>query len=269
METYYEISKPEVLKRELEKCKNIFATNVYDFFESLILLKKSVFTGNFNEYEYEIISRLPFYKSVVKYNIYSYALNFLKDNNIQMYQNIDYRNCKIDMFSNLKLKNSPRTINVFSLSINKNNDVELQLFNSKSDNFARERELIKLKKNISDIGERQSKIGRKISIGKGYDFEDWPIFKYNFDDCDYEDQLSMYKNAIKKINSRVSLSKNDQEEIDISNQIYNSLLKIYSIDDDFNYDKTEYIKGASHKYMNKIKIKNKNGIKVISNNYYL
>lgn len=265
MESYYEISSFNLLKRELEKYKNILSKSVYEYLDALISLETSPVKDIFNTDEEEIISCLPFYKSIVKYNIYNHALQLLNSKNIKLCERSDYQNRTVNMFSNLKLNNTSRTIDILNLTINGSNEIELNLFNSLSDDNVKEKELLILQKKIDELNNNATKSYISFNIGE--------LIGWHSDFTELSDNykyLEKYKKAMKKINSRKDLSKNDREEILLANEIYNLLLEEYGIsDDDFTYEGTDYITTASHKYMNKKRVKTKKGIKVISNNYYL
>ena len=140
MESYYEINKRDVLVQELKRYKSILSKEIYDYFNALISLEKSVIDGTISEEEDKMLSFLPFYRSIVKYNIYNHALNVLGKENIVSKQSLDYRNSRANFVSCEKLRGSCRTIEVLNLSISKDNTIELELFNALSDEDIKQKE---------------------------------------------------------------------------------------------------------------------------------
>ena len=93
---------------------------------------------------------------------------------------------------------------------------------------------------------------------------------YNYWKNDKETDLKTYQKALKKISTYRPLSKNDLREIEIANSFYNLFKDAYGIDDsELKLDKTDYLFGNNHKYMNKVKAKTMPNIKLQVNNYYL
>ena len=62
MESYYEINKRDVLVQELKRYKSILSKEIYDYFNALISLEKSVIDGTISEEEDKMLSFLPFYR---------------------------------------------------------------------------------------------------------------------------------------------------------------------------------------------------------------
>lgn len=272
MEEYWEICELTILKRELEKYKSVLSREVYEYFNSLLNLDLSVVDNSISEDERILISFLPFYKSVVKYNIYNKAISLLSENSIKLQKVNDYREQKVILTSDMKLRNSPRMINVLNLSIDRNNDLVLEIFNSLSDPKTREQEIDRINGEIKSINKRIDEISSEIRRGLFDDSMVWNLGFHNYDTSkrDDGDYLERYERALKKINSLGDLTKNDIEEINTAGRIYELIMSSFGLDeDDFSYDKTDYIMGASHKYMDKVKIVTKGNVRIISNNYYL
>lgn len=283
MESNKKICKLEKLKSEIEKYRNILSKNMYEYFQALINLEASAIDNTICNSDKELLSCLPFYKSIVKYNIYNNALKVLNEHNIKLLQEYDYRNKKFIVSCDQKLPNTPRMIDVLSLSIDKNNDIELELFNSMSDDSIKNKEIIQLQRNIYDIWRKNDKLSAKYSEIELDDYSilcdeiwddliiwNYEIMNHNFANREDRENFELYFRVLKKLKSRESLSENDQEEINKANLLYKSFINQFNIDElEFLDDKSEYIIGASHKYMNKVKTLNNGNVKVISNNYYL
>lgn len=264
MKAYCEISTPDVLMKKLQDYRTILSDRTLDYFQSLIIFESSIVDKSVSMEEMEILSCLPIYKDIAKCNIYNRAISLLESKGINLSKNSDYRNKRIRITASQRLSNSPRTIDVLDLSIYEDDSIELQLFNSLNDDRAKEREIQRLKNKISKINQNQENIARHMSLWPCYD-----LYRYNFS-SDGTDCLLMYKKIVKKMNSRVELSKNDQEEITRANEIYSLLMNGYGLNEnEFESNDTEYITGVTHKYMKKIKSKTFPGVKVTINNYYL
>ena len=168
--------------------------------------------------------------------------------------------CGFRLSAETKLTKSPRIVKIFDAVIT-DDMTNVNIYNSLSSTRVREKEIKILNKKIKSINDsfEQDSI-RVFPFGMVYD--------YNNDDR--EDYLKKYQKALKKISSKRVLTKNDLEEIDISNIFYKLFINVYGIDDSvLKLDTTDYILGNGHKYMNKVKVKTMPNIKLQVNNYYL
>ena len=261
MELYYQISDKNALNEELKKYKRILSKSAYGYLESLLSLESSAVLSPYNKDEEEVITKLPCYKSIVKFNLYHHALNVLESNGIKL---VKSNNMLIDkeirLLGSKKLDNSSRTIDVLGLSIDTDNNSKLILFNSLSDDKVKEEEVKELKRRIEFLEVRKDKISRRMIPGIDYN--------YDYSECD--NKIKQYEKVIKRIDSRNELNSHDKKEIEEANRLHNLLLQEYGINEKgFKHEETEYIFGSSHKYMKKVKSKTKGNIRIVKNDYYL
>lgn len=254
----------EYLIQLLNKYKNILNSEKIEYLEALINLELSCINNSITDLERDTLSELSIYNQIIKYNIYHYTKRLLENSDIDLktFYYIYGSKYGIRLSAQTSLTRSPRIVKIFDAVIT-DNMTSVDIYNSLSSDRMREKEIIILNKkikNISNSFEKDSK--RVLPFGMDYD--------YRFYNDDREEYLKKYQKALKKISSNRTLSKNDLEEIDISNTFYKIFINAYGIDDSsLELDTTDYIFGNSHRYMNKVKIKTMPNINLKVNNYYL
>ena len=252
----------EYLIQLLNKYKTILNSEKIEYLEALINLELSCINNSITDLERYTLSELSIYNQIIKYNIYHYTKRLLENNDIDLKKFYYIYGSKygIRLSSQTSLTKSPRIVKIFDAVIT-DDMTSVNIYNSLSSDRMREKEIIILNKKIKSINDsfEQDSI-RVFPFGMVYD--------YNNDDR--EDYLKKYQKALKKISSKRVLTKNDLEEIDISNIFYKLFINAYGIDDSsLELDTTDYIFGNSHRYMNKVKIKTMPNISLKVNNYYL
>ena len=254
----------EYLIQLLNKYKNILNSEKIEYLEALINLELSCINNSITDLERDTLSELSIYNQIIKYNIYHYTKRLLENSDIDLkkFYYIYGSKSGFRLSAETSLTRSPRIVKIFDAVIT-DNMTSVDIYNSLSSDRMREKEIIILNKkikNISNSFEKDSK--RVLPFGMDYD--------YRFYNDDREEYLKKYQKALKKISSNRTLSKNDLEEIDISNTFYKIFINAYGIDDSsLELDTTDYIFGNSHRYMNKVKIKTMPNINLKVNNYYL
>lgn len=254
----------EYLIQLLNKYKTILSSEKIEYLEALINLELSCINNSITDLERETLSELSIYNQIIKYNIYYYTKRLLENNDIDLNSFYHFYGSKygIRLSAQTKLTKSPRIVKIFDAVIT-DDMTSVDIYNSLSSDRMREKEIIILNKkikNISNSFEKDSKC--VLPFGMDYD--------YRFYNDDREEYLKKYQKALKKISSNRTLSKNDLEEIDISNTFYKLFINAYGMDDSsLELDTTDYIFGNSHRYMNKVKIKTMTNINLKVNNYYL
>lgn len=254
----------EYLTKLLHNYKNILNSEKFEYLESLINLYLPCINNSITDLERETLSELSIYNQIIKYNIYYYTKRLLENNNIAL--NIFYHfygnKFGFRLSAETSLTKSPRIVKIFDAVIT-DNMTSVDIYNSLSSDRMREKEIIMLNKKIKNISNSFEKDSKRV-LPFGMDYDD------RFYNDDREEYLKMYQKALKKISSKRVLSKNDLEEIDISNTFYKLFINAYGIDDSsLELDTTDYIFGNSHRYMNKVKIKTMPNINLKVNNYYL
>ena len=248
----------------LSKYKTILNNDKYEYLESLINLGLPCINNSITDLERETLSELSIYNKIIKYNIYYYTKRLLENNNIDLKMLYHFYGSKygIRLSAETKLTKSPRIVKIFDAVIT-DDITSVDIYNSLSSDRVRKKEIIQLNKKIKSIYDSFEKDSKRVlPFGMDYD--------YRFYNDDREESLKMYQKALKKISSKRVLTKNDLEEIDISNIFYKLFINAYGIDDSaLELDTTDYILGNSHKYMNKVKTKIMPNINLKVNNYYL
>ena len=254
----------EYLIQLLNKYKTILNSEKIEYLEALINLELSCINNSITDLERETLSELSIYNQIIKYNIYYFTERLLENNNIdlRMFYHFYGSKCGFRLSAETKLTKSPRIVKIFDAVIT-DDMTNVNIYNSLSSTRVREKEIKILNKKIKSINDsfEQDSI-RVFPFGMDYD--------YRFYNDDREEYLKKYQKALKKISSNRTLSKNDLEEIDISNTFYKLFVNVYGIDDSvLELDTTDYILGNGHKYMNKVKVKTMPNINLKVNNYYL
>ena len=254
----------EYLIQLLNKYKTILNGEKFEYLESLVNLELPCINNSITDLERETLSELSIYNKIIKYNIYYYTKRLLENNNIDLKMLYHFYGSKygIRLSAETKLTKSPRIVKIFDAVIT-DDITSVDIYNSLSSDRVRKKEIIQLNKKIKSIYDSFEKDSKRVlPFGMDYD--------YRFYNDDREESLKMYQKALKKISSKRVLTKNDLEEIDISNIFYKLFINAYGIDDSaLELDTTDYILGNSHKYMNKVKTKIMPNINLKVNNYYL
>lgn len=254
----------EYLIQLLNKYKTILNGEKFEYLESLVNLELPCINNSITDLERETLSELSIYNQIIKYNIYYYTERLLDNSDIDL--NIFYHfygsKYGFRLSAETSLTKSSRIVKIFDAVIT-DDMTSVDIYNSLSSDRVRKKEIIQLNKKIKSINDSFEKDSKRVlPFGMDYD--------YRFYNDDREDSLKMYQKALKKISSKRVLSKNDLEEIDISNIFYKLFINAYGIDDSaLELDTTDYILGNSHKYMNKVKTKIMPNINLKVNNYYL
>ncbi len=254
----------EYLTKLLHNYKNILNSEKFEYLESLINLYLPCINNSITDLERKSLSELSIYNQIIKYNIYYYTKRLLENNNIDLKNFYHFYGNKFGfrLSAETKLTRSPRIVKIFDAVIT-DNMTSVDIYNSLSSDRIREKEIIILNKKIKNISNSFEKDSKRV-LPFGMDYDD------RFYNDDREEYLKMYQKALKKISSKRVLSKNDLEEIDISNTFYKLFMNAYGMDDSsLELDTTDYIFGNSHRYMNKVKIKTMPNINLKVNNYYL
>lgn len=256
----------EYLIQLLNKYKTILNSEKIEYLEALINLELSCINNSITDLERDTLSELSIYNQIIKYNIYHYTKRLLENSDIDLkkfyYNYIHGSKYGIRLSAETKLTRSPRIVKIFDAVIT-DDMTSVDIYNSLSSDRMREKEIIILNKKIKSIYDSFEQYSKRV-LPFGMDYDD------RFYNDEKEEYLKMYQKALKKISSKRVLSKNDLEEIDISNTFYKLFMNAYGIDDSsLELDTTDYIFGNSHRYMNKVKIKTMPNINLKVNNYYL
>ena len=254
----------EYLIQLLNKYKTILNSEKIEYLEALINLELSCINNSITDLERDTLSELSIYNQIIKYNIYHYTKRLLENSDIDLkkFYYIYGSKSGFRLSAETSLTKSPRIVKIFDAVIT-DDMTSVDIYNSLSSDRVRKKEIIQLNKKIKSIYDSFEKDSKRV-LPFGMDCD------YRFYNDDREESLKMYQKALKKISSKRVLSKNDLEEIDISNTFYKLFINAYGIDDSsLELDTTDYIFGNSHRYMNKVKIKTIPNISLKVNNYYL
>lgn len=256
----------EYLIQLLNKYKTILNSEKIEYLEALINLDLPCINNSITDLERDTLSELSIYNQIIKYNIYHYTKRLLENSDIDLkkfyYNYIHGSKYGFRLSAETKLTRSPRIVKIFDAVIT-DNMTSVDIYNSLSSDRMREKEIIILNKKIKSIYDSFEQYSKRV-LPFGMDYDD------RFYNDDREEFLKMYQKALKKISSNRTLSKNDLEEIDISNTFYKLFINAYGMDgSSLELDTTDYIFGNSHRYMNKVKIKTMPNINLKVNNYYL
>lgn len=254
----------EYLIQLLNKYKTILNSEKFEYLESLINLYLPCINNSITDLERETLSELSIYNQIIKYNIYHYTKRLLENNNIDLKIFYHFYGNKFGfrLSAETSLTKSPRIVKIFDAVIT-DDMTSVDIYNSLSSDRVRKKEIIMLNKKIKSIYDSFEQYSKRV-LPFGMDYDD------RFYNDDREEYLKKYQKALKKISSNRTLSKNDLEEIDISNTFYKLFINAYGMDDSsLELDTTDYIFGNSHRYMNKVKIKTMPNINLKVNNYYL
>lgn len=254
----------EYLIQLLNKYKTILNSEKFEYLESLINLYLLCINNSITDLERDTLSELSIYNQIIKYNIYYFTKRLLENNNIDLNSFYHFYGSKygIRLSAQTKLTKSPRIVKIFDAVIT-DDMTSVDIYNSLSSDRVRKKEIITLNKKIKSISNSFKQDSKRV-LPFGMDYDD------RFYNDEKEEYLKKYQKALKKMSSNRVLSKNDLEEIDISNTFYKLFMNAYGIDDSsLELDTTDYIFGNSHRYMNKVKIKTMPNINLKVNNYYL
>ncbi len=250
----------------LSKYKTILNNDKYEYLESLINLGLPCINNSITDLERYTLSELSIYNLINKYNIYHYTKKILESKSISLECFWGFFDDKYGFLlsAETSLASSTRVIKIFDAVIT--DEILVNIYNSLNNDSIKGKEITILNKKINEINNALKHNSKHIFNSLDWDQD----MLYNYWKNDKETDLKTYQKALKKISTYRPLSKNDLREIEIANSFYNLFKDAYGIDDsELKLDKTDYLFGNNHKYMNKVKVKTMPNIKLQVNNYYL
>lgn len=254
-ENYNKVKSKYELNILLNEYKNILNKEILDYLNSLIELDFSCLKDYIDDNQRKILSNFDIYKYISIYNIYNKAINMFDNDFIKTGNNNGIQGLIISSYSS--------RVKIFDfdydnkLKIYRDNDIPfctISLYKTIESEEVKECELERIVKILKKLKEEED------SYKEGWLTDTY--YLYNL-----RKKIREYEVLFNKIDEKIDLTKEEIDEIELTNKYNQLLLEEYGLSDDDFKEEKNWLEESS--YLNKTLVKNKSGIKVINNIKYI